>query len=119
MVDPFELLADRLRPAFEAVAGSAGVDPVVRPSEHADAQANGALPLAKELGRPPREVAQAVLDAAELNGLASATEIAGPGFVNVTFDPEWIAGLIAAVAADHRLGVPLATAPERVVVDYS
>jgi arginyl-tRNA synthetase len=119
MVDPLELLTDRLRPAFEAVAGRPGVDPVVRPSEHADAQANGALPLAKELGRPPREVAQAVLDAADLSDLAGSVEIAGPGFVNVTLDPGWIGGLTRTVATDERLGVPLATAPERVVVDYS
>jgi arginyl-tRNA synthetase len=119
MVDPLQLLADRLRSAFEAVAGRPGVDPVVRPSEHADVQANGALPLAKELGRPPREVAQAVLDAADLSGLASAAEIAGPGFVNVTFDPAWIAGLTTAVATDARLGVPAATERERVIVDYS
>ena len=91
MADPLELLADRLRPAFEVVGGRPGVDPVVRSSEHADAQANGALPLAKALGRPPREVAQAVLDAADLSGLATTVEIAGPGFVNVTFDPAWIA----------------------------
>jgi arginyl-tRNA synthetase len=119
MVDPLLLLADRLQPAFDTVAGRPGVDPVVRPSEHADAQANGALPLAKALGRPPREVAQAVLDAADLSGLASAAEIAGPGFVNVTFDPAWIGELTAAVAADDRLGVAPADQLERVVVDYS
>ena len=119
MADPMELLADRLRPAFDLVAGRSGVDPVVRPSEHADAQANGALPLAKELGRPPREVAQAVLDAADLSDVATAVEIAGPGFVNVTFDPAWIASLVAAVAADDQLGVAKAADPERVVVDYS
>jgi arginyl-tRNA synthetase len=119
MSDPMELLAERLRPAFEAVAGRAGVDPVVRPSEHADAQANGALGLAKELGRPPREVAAEVLGAADLDGVASRTEIAGPGFVNITFDPALIASLTAAVAADARLGVAPATDPERVVVDYS
>jgi arginyl-tRNA synthetase len=119
MGDPLQLLADRLRPAFETVAGRAGVDPVVRASDHADAQANGALPLAKELGRPPREVAQAVLDAADLDGVAARAELAGPGFVNVTFDPALIAALVTAVAADERLGVTAATAPERVVVDYS
>jgi arginyl-tRNA synthetase len=119
MADPLQLLADRLRPVFEMVAGRSGVDPVVRPSEHADAQANGALPLAKELGRSPREVAQAVVDAADLSGLADAVEIAGPGFINVTFDPAWIAALTEAVAADDRLGVATAAEPEHVVVDYS
>ncbi len=119
MADPLELLADRLRPAFEVVGGRPGIDPVVRSSEHADAQANGALPLAKALGRPPREVAQAVLDAADLSGLATTVEIAGPGFVNVTFDPVWIASLVAAVAADDLLGVAATAVAERVVVDYS
>ncbi|MFN5605157.1 MAG: arginine--tRNA ligase, partial [Actinomycetes bacterium] len=63
MADPLLILAARLQVAFDAVAGRAGVDPVIRPSEHADAQSNGALALAKELGRSPRDVAQAVLEA--------------------------------------------------------
>ena len=118
MADPLHVLAERLQPAFDAVAGRAGVDPVIRPSDHADAQANGALPLAKELGRNPREVAQAVVDAADLTGVATA-EIAGPGFVNLTLDSSFIAALLADVAADTRLGIEPAAEPERVIVDYS
>ncbi|MBA3287841.1 MAG: arginine--tRNA ligase [Acidimicrobiia bacterium] len=118
MADPLELLADRLRPAFERVAGLAGVDPVVRPSEHADAQANGALPLAKSLGRPPRDIAAEVLAAVEWEGLGTA-ELAEPGFLNITFDAGWIAELVAAVAADDRLGVATTATPQTVVVDYS
>jgi arginyl-tRNA synthetase len=118
MADPLLVLADRLRPAFEAVAGRPGVDPVIRPSDHADAQANGALGLAKQLGRNPRDVAQAVVDAADLAGVATA-EIAGPGFVNLTLEPSFIASLVADVASDERLGIEMAPEPERVVVDYS
>ena len=62
MADPLTLLAERLSPVFADLAG-APADPVVRPSDHADAQVNGALPLAKALGRNPREVAQHVADA--------------------------------------------------------
>ena len=51
--DPLLILSSTLQTAFEAVAGRAGIDPVIRPSEHADAQANGALGLAKELGQSP------------------------------------------------------------------
>jgi arginyl-tRNA synthetase len=119
MADPLLLLADALRPAFAAVAERSGVDPVVRASDHADAQANGALPLAKELGRQPRDVARDVLDAADLTGIATRVEIAGPGFVNVTFDDDFLAGLVATVAADDRLGVAAPDAPRTVVVDYS
>ncbi len=118
MADPLALLEARLRPAFAAVAGRDDVDPVVRPSERADAQANGALALAKALGRNPREVATDVLAAVDLAGVAVA-EIAGPGFINLTLEPSFLAGLLADVAGDDRLGVPSTTDPQRVVVDYS
>ena len=103
MADPLLQLAERLAAAFAAVAGRP-VDPVVRASDRADAQANGALALAKELGRPPREVAQAVVDAADLDGICRDVEIAGPGFINLTFDDGFLAAQLAAVAADERLG---------------
>jgi arginyl-tRNA synthetase len=118
MADPLDLLTARLQPAFDAVAGAPGTDPVVRPSDRADAQANGALPLAKALGRNPREIAQAVVDAADLDGVA-AVEIAGPGFLNLTLEPAFIGGLVAATAADDALGIDRVAAPETVVVDYS
>jgi arginyl-tRNA synthetase len=118
MADLLLMLAERLGPAFEQVAGRP-VDPVVRASDRADAQANGALALAKELGRHPREVAQAVLDAADLGDLCRTWEIAGPGFINVSFDDAFVARAVADVARDPRLGIAAAEAPERVVVDYS
>ena len=118
MADPLDLLTARLQPAFDAVAGGPDTDPVVRPSDRADAQANGALPLAKSLGRNPREIAQAVVDAADLAGVATV-EIAGPGFLNLTLEPSFIAGLVADVAADDALGIEPVVDPETVVVDYS
>ena len=57
MVDTKTALEIRLQSAFDAV--EAGADPVLRPSDHADFQANGALALAKRLGRNPRELAAA------------------------------------------------------------
>jgi arginyl-tRNA synthetase len=118
MADPLLLLADRLQPAFDAVAGAPGADPVVRPSDRADAQANGVLPLAKALGRNPREVAQEIVNAADLAGVATV-EIAGPGFLNLTLAPEFIARLVADIASSDDLGIEQTTTPERVVVDYS
>jgi arginyl-tRNA synthetase len=117
MADPLLTVTRLLAPAFAAVAGRE-VDPVVRASDHADAQANGALALAKELGRKPREVAEAVVAAANLGGVATL-EIAGPGFINVTFSPAFIAAEAARAAADERLGVHPATSPETVIIDYS
>ncbi|MEP7114310.1 MAG: arginine--tRNA ligase [Ilumatobacteraceae bacterium] len=119
MADPLVIVADLLAPAFAAVAGGdSSVDPVVRPSDRADAQANGALALAKQLGRKPRDVADDVVAAANLSGKAML-EVAGPGFINVTFDESFLKEQLHSLEADERLGVRSVTNPERVVVDYS
>jgi arginyl-tRNA synthetase len=54
--------------------------------DHGDYATNVALQLAKAAGRPPREVAELV--AARLRELPGVAEVdvAGPGFMNVTFD---------------------------------
>ena len=117
MADPLLTVSELLRPAFAAVAGGE-CDPTVRPSDRADAQVNGSLALAKRMGKSPREVAEAVMAVADLSAVCSATEIAGPGFVNLTFANEFLAGQLREAMADTRLGVrPQAT--KRFVVDYS
>ena len=120
MADPVVTVSHLLEPAFAAVGG-AGADPVVRPSDRADAQANGALAIAKQLGQNPRQVAEAVLAIAQsaLTGVCSAIEIAGPGFLNVTFTNEFLAAQLAEAAADDHLGVHVEAQPKRVVIDYS
>jgi arginyl-tRNA synthetase len=106
-------LAAELGPEF------ADADPLIRPSQFADFQSNAALPLAKRLGRPPRDIAAAIAarlaDAPEV----AAVEVSGPGFVNLTLADEWIADQASGQLADVRLGVPAASPPQHVVVDYS
>ena len=74
--------------------------------------------LAKSLGRPPREVAQEVVAAVDLEGLASV-EIAGPGFLNLTLHDAFLGAAVEAVCRDARLGVPAPTEVQRVALDYS
>ena len=121
MTDPQEVLAGLVRGALAAELGEqyAHADPLIRPSQFADYQSNAALPLAKELRRPPRDIATAI--AARLQGadaIASA-EMSGPGFVNITLRDEWISAAATGLLGDDRAGVPLAPRPQRVVVDYS
>ncbi|HEX5543205.1 MAG TPA: arginine--tRNA ligase [Micromonospora sp.] len=113
-----KLLHDRLAPAFETVAG-ASAEPGVRRSQHADFQADGALALARRLGRPPRDIAADVVQHADLADLCTSVEISGPGFINLTVSNGALAALLAGIARDERLGVPPAAAPETVVIDYS
>ena len=119
MADPIISVSRRLEGAFTAVAGTA-CDPVVRPSDRADAQANGALALAKTLGLPPREVAQKALDAAgDLSDMLESTEIAGPGFVNLVFSAQYIASELVSAMNDARLGVRASDDAHTITVDYS
>lgn len=114
-----DLIATALQPAFDRL--EPGADPVVRPSTRpgVDFQANGALPLAKRLGRPPAEVAAEVSESVPAGPMFSAVDAAPQGFVNLTLSDEWLAGRLVALAADRRLGVAAAVEPLKVVVDYS
>lgn len=112
------MLGERLAPAFAAVAG-APVDPAVRRSQHADFQADGALALARKLGRAPREVAAEVLRSVDLSDLVESAEIAGPGFINIRLAAAALERLLATVGGDERLGVSIVDARETVVIDYS
>jgi arginyl-tRNA synthetase len=121
MTDPEQTLARHVQEALAAQFGAAyaDADPVIRPSQFADFQANVALPLAKRLKRPPREIAAEL--AAALSGAepVASAEVSGPGFINITLRDDWLAGQAAAQLQDSRLGVPPAAHPERIVVEYS
>ncbi|MHB1851543.1 MAG: arginine--tRNA ligase domain-containing protein, partial [Acidimicrobiales bacterium] len=111
------LLSERLQSAFDTLAP--GSDPVLRPSDRADFQANGALALAKRLGRHPVEVAEAVVAAARLDDLCERVEVSGPGFVNLFLSASFVERSTREMAADPRLGIEPAANLERVVVTYS
>ncbi|HXW34063.1 MAG TPA: arginine--tRNA ligase, partial [Acidimicrobiales bacterium] len=111
------LLEARLQAAFDSV--EQGADPVLRQSEHADFQANGALALAKRLGANPREMAERILASADLGDVCERVDVSGPGFINLTLDDSFISREVAIVSSDVRLGVFPADQPTTVVVDYS
>jgi arginyl-tRNA synthetase len=119
VANPLSIVSDLLVPVFAEIAGRPDADPVVRPSDRADAQVNGALPLAKQIGSNPRQIAQQVLDSGVLDEVCSEVEIAGPGFINLTFADSFLSEQLEAVAADGRLGIAPAIDTRTVVVDYS
>jgi arginyl-tRNA synthetase len=120
------LLAD-LRDRVAAAVGALGVDPapyreLVRRSQdprHGDYQADCAMPLARVLRRPPREVAAELVARLDVGECFHAPQIAGPGFINFRLRDDWLAGYTATLARDARLGVASAALPRTYVVDYS
>ncbi|MES9607875.1 arginine--tRNA ligase [Actinomadura sp. NPDC000929] len=121
MPDPQLVLAARVQAALSAAFGPsyADTDPVIRPSQFADLQANVALPLAKKLGRKPRDVAEEIAAHLDTAGVVSQVQVSGPGFINLTLSDEWIAGEAQRALEDERLAVPPADKPQKVVVEYS
>ncbi len=117
MRSPSEILTERLQAAFDQF--QPGADPVLRPSDRADLQANGALGLARALGRSPAELATEIVKLAELNDLCSVVEVSGPGFINLTLSSDLISRVVGELVGDPRLGTAESDAPQRVVVDYS
>jgi arginyl-tRNA synthetase len=121
MTDPQQALAGLMTTALAAAFGPdyADTDPLIRPSQFADYQSNVALPLAKKLGRPPREVGTELASHLGASEIIEPPVVSGPGFINFTLQDGWIAGEATAQLADPRLGVLPADVGQTVVVDYS
>src|SRR5438105_3945785 len=121
MADPQQVLAERVRDAIVAVFGAdyRDADPLIRPSSFADLQSNVALPLAKRVGRPPREVAAALVEQLSVADMCAPPEVSGPGFINFRLRDDWIAAQTTSLRSDDRLGVPVTTDPRTIVVEYS
>ncbi|GAB4518338.1 MAG: arginine--tRNA ligase [Phycisphaerales bacterium] len=116
----------QLRARFDAAIAAAfagqlegDVDPLIAPSknpQHGDFQANVAMSLAKRLGQKPRDVAQAIVGALELDDLCEPPEVAGPGFINLRLKTGALADALEAMR-DGDLGVPTPRNVQTVVVD--
>ncbi|GGW63825.1 arginine--tRNA ligase [Streptomyces galilaeus] len=103
-----------------ALPEAVGADPLLRRSDRADYQANGILALAKKAKANPRELATQVVAQVVTGDLIKDIEVSGPGFLNVTITDKAIVENLGARYADaDRLGVPLADAPGRTVIDYA
>jgi arginyl-tRNA synthetase len=95
---------------------------MIRPAQDVkfgDYQANFAMPLGKQLGKPPRDVATQLVVGVDLADMFDPPEVVGPGFINLRIKTAWLADQLQQSLSDERLGVPLADAPRTYVIDYS
>ncbi|WJV65242.1 arginine--tRNA ligase [Pectobacteriaceae bacterium CE70] len=115
------LLSEKVRQALVAAGAPADSEAQVRPSAKAqfgDYQANGVMAVAKKLGMPPRQLAEKVVQLLPLDGIATQTEIAGPGFINIFLDRQWLASQLETALTAPKLGVT-PVEPQTIVIDYS
>ena len=124
-IDPLETLDTRFRAAIAAAfpdLPAEGIETHIAPNRQpklGDFQSNAAMPLAKRLGRNPREVAAGIVEHLDLSGLAepvTAGAIAGPGFINIRLLGDAMAASLTRLDT-QRLGVDVPEHPMTVVVD--
>ena len=117
-------LAQWLKAGFCAAFGDACKDMVIRVTPATDPafgdfQCNDAMSLAKALRKPPRAIAETASKALPLPEALAKVEVAGPGFINLTLNPAWLARQVAEQAALPHCGLPQPGVGKTVVVDYS
>jgi len=126
-VTPLDQLHQAVRAAAATLAGDqagavAGAK-LERPpnARFGDYATNAALLLAGRLGRPPREVAEALGAelARSLGGGLDRAEVAGPGFLNLFLTDAWFEAALAEVLdAGAAFGGGGAQPPERVNLEF-
>ncbi len=125
----FNEVLDRVRAANDRLIAEgslpAGIDQsriVVEPPRdagHGDMATNAAMVLAKDAGKKPRELAEAIAKLLAADELVQKVDVAGPGFINLTLKPAaWTEALRAAIRAGTQYGRSDIGKREPVDVEY-
>jgi arginyl-tRNA synthetase len=125
----FADMLDRVRRANDALIAAdqlpAGIDqsrvtiePPRDPS-HGDMATNAAMVLAKDSGKKPRELAEALAEKLRADAIVAKVDVAGPGFINLTLKPAaWIEALRQAIKRGPDYGKSGIGAGAPVNVEY-
>jgi arginyl-tRNA synthetase len=114
-INIFAEMLERVRVTSDALIAAGVLPPGIdqsrvtmeppRDAGHGDMSTNAAMVLAKDAGRKPRELAEAIAERLRADALVAKAEVAGPGFVNITLRPAaWADTLCAAVRSGLGYG---------------
>jgi len=117
------LLQQRFRDSLSSLTDRADVyAEMIRPTadpKHGDYQCNCAMPLSKEIGKNPRDVAAEIIASLAIEDICETPEIAGPGFINLKLKDEFICRQIERFLGDERCGVEAVDQGKSIVIDFS
>jgi len=121
-------LASSVRQAIERAQSTGALPRFVVPpfdlerpnlKEHGDWSTGVAMVCARVAGRPPREIAAAIVGALGTPAHVQEVTIAGPGFLNFTLSHSWLTGIVrAAEEAGQRWGASQTDEPEKIQVEF-
>ncbi len=122
VLDRIRAANDSLIAAGELPAGSDQSRVVVEPPRdpgHGDMATNAAMVLAKDAGKKPRELAEAIAAKLRTDPLIAKVDVAGPGFINLTLHSgAWLEELRTVIDAGLDYGRGDAGRGEAVNVEY-
>jgi arginyl-tRNA synthetase len=125
----FAAVLDKVRAANQALVADGVLPPgidqsriVVEPpreAAHGDLATNAAMVLAKDAGKKPRDLAEAIAAKLRADELVAKVDVAGPGFINLTLEPRaWTDSLRAVLAAGADYGRSHVGQGTKVNVEY-
>lgn len=85
--------------------------------EFGDYQYNGAMALAKAYGKNPREIAEHLVECIKKDNKYKDINIAGPGFINITFSDEELIKHVNDLNANINLNYENSN-PKKIYMDY-
>jgi arginyl-tRNA synthetase len=90
-----------------------------RDATHGDMAINAAMVLAKDAGRKPREIADALAEKLRKDALVEKVDVAGPGFINLTLKPSaWLDAMRAPIVVGRDYGRSKIGKDEKINVEY-
>ncbi len=120
----FTDMLDRVRAACAAQLGAHAdlarvvVEPARDPT-HGDMATNAAMVLAKDAGKKPRDLAEAIAAALRADPIVAKVDVAGPGFINLTLKSHiWGEALRAVLEQGADYGRSSMGSGEKVNVEY-
>src|SRR4051812_21198931 len=111
----FAVVLDKVRAANNALVAEGALPAAIdqsrivveppREAAHGDMATNAAMVLAKDAGKKPRELAEAIAAKLRADDLVAKAEVAGPGFINLTLKPwAWVGALRAILSQGPYFG---------------
>src|SRR6476619_1249421 len=111
----FAVVLDKVRAANNALVAEGALPAAIdqsrivveppREAAHGDMATNAAMVLAKDAGKKPRELAEAIAVKLRADDLVAKAEVAGPGFINLTLRPwAWVGALRAILSQGTHYG---------------
>ena len=119
----FSDMLSRVRAAAAPLAPGADLARVIveppKDPTHGDMATNAAMVLAKEAGRKPRDLAEAIAAVLRNDDKIVKVDVAGPGFINLTLKTAvWGEELRTVLAAGGKYGRSQLGGREKVNVEY-